>query len=161
MAHIRLASIRKGLFGLAMAVALSGQPAAAQSWDSEAEALRRLDIMLMVTSLRCRRGADDFQSDYQRFTAHHLATLNQASRELSADYALRHGERAARRRLDTISTTMANQYGQGHPWLDCAALHEATRRLAQGGDRRTLLAAAGELLSAGPAQSTLVARYGQ
>lgn len=152
---------RRGLLGLALASALAGQPAAAQSWDSEAEALRRLDIMLMVTSLRCRMGADDFQTEYQRFTAHHRATLNQASRELSAGYALRLGERAARRRLDTISTTMANQYGQGHPWLDCAALHEATRQLAQGGDRRTLLAAAGELLGAGPVQGTLVARYGQ
>lgn len=156
-----MGKICRGLAGLAMAATLVAQPAVAQSWDSEAEALRRLDIMLMVTSLRCRRGADDFQAEYQRFTAHHLATLNQASRELSADYAQRHGERAARRRLDTISTTMANQYGQGHPWLDCAALHEATRRLAQGGDRRTLLAAAGELLGAGPVQSTLVARYGQ
>lgn len=149
----------KGLAGLALILALAGQPVAAQTMDRDAEAIRRLDIMLMVTSLRCRTGADDFQADYQRFTAHHLATLNDAGRELSADYALRHGERAARRYLDTISTTMANQYGQGHPWLTCAALHQAAQSLSRGGDRQLLLAAADELLADEPPRETLVARY--
>jgi hypothetical protein len=146
---------------LVAAGTLAAQPVAAQSLDQEAEALRRLDIMLMVTSLRCRFGADDFLADYQRFTARHLPTLNAASRQMNAGYALRHGERAARRHLDTISTMMANEYGQGHPWLDCAALGVATRRLTASAHRSELVTAAQEMLAAAPspARATLVAGY--
>lgn len=153
--------LRSCLAALAMAGTLAAQPLAAQSVDDEAEALRRLDIMLMVTSLRCRFSADDFQADYQRFSARHLTTLNAASDEMNAGYALRHGERAARRYLDTVSTTMANQFGQGHPWLDCAALGEETRRLSAGASRSELVLAAQEMLAPAPppARARLVAEY--
>jgi hypothetical protein len=155
---------RKG--GIAAALALAGllasQPLAAQSAADEAELLRRLDIMLMVTALRCRHGADDFQADYNRFAVRHLATLNQASRQMQAVHAAHYGERSARRYLDTISTSMANRYGQGHPWLDCAALGQVTRGLAQSDGRQVLLAAAEELLADGaPIRESLVARYGE
>ncbi|MCZ8171525.1 MAG: hypothetical protein O9272_07275, partial [Brevundimonas sp.] len=62
--------------GIAAALAALGllatTPASAQS-ASQAEKLRRLDIMLMVTGLRCRHTADNFQPDYQRFTTKHIA----------------------------------------------------------------------------------------
>ena len=43
-------------------------PAQAAGSMSGAEKLRRLDIMLMVTGLRCRTTADNFTADYGEFT---------------------------------------------------------------------------------------------
>lgn len=54
--------------------------------DDSAEQLRRLDIMLMVTSLRCRKTVDDFQADYGDFTQEHLSELNDAARSLQAGF---------------------------------------------------------------------------
>lgn len=129
-------------------------PAAAQSAQQEAETLRRLDIMLMVSSLRCRFGEHDMRPEYGRFTTRHMNVLNQAARTMQARYT--------RRQMDTLQTTMANVYGQGHPWLDCAGLQQRTEELAQARTRVELLAAADELLAAEPAQrSTLIARYAE
>ena len=139
------------VLGAAAAAAILAAPARAQTAQGEAEQLRRLDIMLMVTSLRCRLGADDFAPDYAAFAARHLATLNEAGRVLQG----RRGVRA----LDTISTTMANRYGTGHPWLDCAGLRAAAQQLAAAPDRYHLLAAAEELLADSPRRAGLVAAY--
>lgn len=140
---------------------LAAIPNVAQANTSESEQLRRLDIMLMVTSLRCRRGADDFQDDYYRFASRHVGTLRAASQDLSADYQRRHGTRAARRYMDTMSTSMANQYGLGHPWMGCAELGAAARNLADTSDRQQLLAAANEFLAERrpAARDTLLAAY--
>jgi hypothetical protein len=148
------------LFALAAVPAMfAAAPAAAQMATSEAEQLRQLDIMLMVTALRCRSDADDFQADYNRFSARHLATMNQAAQQLRANYGT--GQQAVRR-LDRISTTIANRFGQGHPWLECGQLRAVTRDLADSSGRQVLLAAAEELLADGaPRRDTLVARYGE
>jgi hypothetical protein len=82
---------------LAVAALLAGAPAAAQSDLESAEKLRRLDIMLMVTALRCRFGADNFQPDYEAFSARHLTTLNAAASELRQALAAQHGTQGARR----------------------------------------------------------------
>ena len=155
---------RGSIFAVALALsgAMAAQPVSAQMAGGNAQALRQLDIMLMVSALRCRMGDDDFQSDYERFSARHLRVMNQAGQQLQADYAQRHGERAARRHLDTISTTMANRYGLGHPWLDCAGLAAVTRSLSSTDDQRELLAAADELLAdRPPASGNMLARYGR
>jgi hypothetical protein len=64
--------------------------------------------------------------------------------------------------MDTMSTSMANRYGLGHPWMDCADLAEAARSLADTSDRQQLLAAADELLGERPAgrgRDRLLAAY--
>lgn len=114
-------------------------PALAQGSQSGAEKLRRLDIMLMVTSLRCRAGADDFVPDYAQFTRSHMSELNDAAAQLR----VRFGERM----LDRISTSMANQYGRGHPWLGCGELRMVARNLSQVRGTATLEEAADQLLS--------------
>lgn len=147
---------------MALGLMLGAAPAAAQSVTSEAEQLRQLDIMLMVTALRCRNGSADFQSDYNRFAARHLDTMNRAARELRAQYASGQSEVQARRRIDRLSTTIANRFGQGHPWLECGQLRQVTRDLADSSGRQVLLAAAAELLGDGASRrETLVARYGE
>lgn len=125
---------------------LASVPASAGSLE-EAEKLRRLDIMLMVTGLRCRNTADNFQADYGRFTTKHIATLNAASRQLQSQLATRVGPAQAARALDKISVTMANTYGQGHPWLSCAELKVAARSLAQAEGPAVLAEAADQLLA--------------
>ncbi len=120
--------------------------------------MRQLDIMLMVTALRCRHGDEDFQAEYNRFSARHLETMNGAARELRAEYGT--GQQAVRR-LDRLSTSIANRFGQGHPWLECAQLAQVARDLANSSGRQVLLAAAEELLGeGGPRRDGLVARYG-
>ena len=114
---------------------------------SDAEKIRRLDIMLMVTGLRCRTGADNFQADYGRFTTNHIRTLNAASATMKAQLAKRHGAGGANRALDKVSVTMANQYGNGHPWLSCGQLKMVARNLATAKGQAPLVAAADQLLA--------------
>lgn len=150
--------------GVASAWMVLGQPAAAQqrlTLDIQAaEQLRRLDIMLMVTSLRCRSSESDFSADYDSFATTHRVTMNAASARLRDSHAHGQSQRAQNRALDTISTTMANRYGTGHPWLECAELRDAARDLAMQGELAELLAAADELLaSEPPVRQWLVAEY--
>ena len=136
---------------VAMAVLAAGlvttNPAQAAGSVMGAEKLRRLDIMLMVTGLRCRTTADNFTADYSRFTTNQLRELNQANDELKDDMARRYGAAGAQRALDRLSTTMANTYGQGHPWLSCAELKTVAQNLATVRGRATLEEAADQLLS--------------
>lgn len=114
---------------------------------SQAEKLRRLDIMLMVTGLRCRTTADNFQADYGRFTTNHIKELNAASATLKAQMAARYGAAGATRALDKLSVTMANEYGQGHPWLNCSQLKMVARNLAAAKGQAPLVEAADQLLA--------------
>ncbi|MBX7502482.1 S-adenosyl-L-homocysteine hydrolase [Qipengyuania sp. YG27] len=137
----------------ASAAALLLAPASASATgSSDAENLRRLDIMLMVTSLRCRMGADNFQPQYRQFSANHLATLNGAAKQLEAGLVNQHGAKGAKRALDRISVGMANEYGQGHPWLGCRELKQITTDLAASRDPLDLRIAAVELLATAPSR---------
>jgi hypothetical protein len=134
------------LGALAIGLVLSN-PANAAGGLAGAEKLRKLDIMLMVTGLRCRATPDNFMAEYGNFTRNHMADLNQASNQLKAQMATRHGAAGANRALDRLSTTMANQYGQGHPWLNCRELKTVAYNLAQVRGRATLEEAADQLLA--------------
>ena len=148
----------KGVAASLAAVSLVFTFPATASAMSQAEKLRRLDIMLMVTGLRCRKGADNFQADYQRFTANHITELNLAANSLKNEMAGRFGAAGATRALDRLSVTMANAYGQGHPWLDCAELKVAARNLADARGTAVLEAAADQLLSEAGATQVTAAR---
>ncbi len=149
---------RKGLSALAAAALVAGHPAAAQTDLETAEKLRRLDIMLMVTALRCRFGEHNFQADYDAFATRHLRTLNGAARTLTAELSRRHGSQGARRALDRMSTGIANGYGMGHPQLECADLKRTTRDLASDGNPAALVAAADRLIEPSQDSVFLLAR---
>lgn len=133
----------------ALAVLVTPTVAQAGAHD-DAEALRKLDIMLMVTSLRCRKTPDNFQADYQRFSSAHILQLNAAAKALQADLVERNGPAGAKKALDKISVGMANDYGNGHPWLGCGELKQVTRSLAATKSPVQLTTAADELLSSRP-----------
>jgi len=134
------------LVALVAALALA-DPARAASPLDNAENIRRLDIMLMVTGLRCRNTPDNFQPDYARFTSKQLPVLNKASATLKANLARRYGQAGASKALDKLSVTMANAYGNGHPWLSCAQLKTVTRNLTNVQGEATLAEAAEQLLA--------------
>jgi len=117
--------------------------------------IRKLDIMLMVTSLRCRTGASDFQADYDAFANTHLATLNRANSILKAELAYMYGELGAVREMDRSDVSMANEYGEGHPWLSCHELGSIARQLADDGDPIRLSFAADELLATNPVYASV------
>lgn len=126
-------------------------PAQGQScWGPQAISaakVRNLDIMLMVTALRCRKGPDNFQPDYYAFAAAHQAELNVANGVLRAQFT-GGGATAANRALDRMSTSIANSYGLGHPELGCSELRKVTRDLSTSRTRGVLLAAAEALVGA-------------
>lgn len=134
--------------GLAAASLLISVPASAAGM-SQAEKLRRLDIMLMVTGLRCRSTSQNFQADYGRFTANHIVELNAAANALKADMARKYGAAGANRALDRLSVTMANRYGLGHPWLNCGQLKQVAQNLANARGSGPLIEAADQLLDGG------------
>lgn len=131
-----------------VALSATAMPAVGQS-SSSAERVRRLDMMLMVTSLRCRTTADNFQADYRNFTQRQYASLQKANADLRRQFAAK-GEQGANRELDRISTDMANRYGLGHPWMNCAQLGKATRELVAITGEAPLVAAADRLLGNSP-----------
>ena len=133
-------------------------PVQAAGGMSGAEKLRKLDIMLMVTALRCRNGRDDFMSDYGRFTSRQMSSLNQAGAELRGQLAARHGASGGKRAMDRLETVMANEYGRGHPWLDCGDLKQVARNLAEVRGRPTLEEAADQLLARNGSPQIAVAR---
>lgn len=144
-------NIMKTMTAAAGAVALLVAPVAAgATTQDQAEQIRRLDIMLMVTSLRCRTGADNFQAQYGKFSSAHLAALNNAARTLESGLTSKYGPKGAKRALDKISVGMANDYGNGHPWLGCGELKRITTDLAGSRNPADLGLAADELLAAGP-----------
>ncbi|MCP5386749.1 MAG: S-adenosyl-L-homocysteine hydrolase [Novosphingobium sp.] len=144
--------VAASLAASALVVSLPASAAGYANGGSNAEKLRRLNIMLMVTGLRCRTTADNFQADYGRFTTAHVGELNVAASQLRAEYARRSGAAGADRALDRMSVSMANQYGQGHPWLNCAQLKMVARNLATAKGSAPLIAAADQLLDDKPMQ---------
>jgi hypothetical protein len=120
---------------------------------SDAEKLERLDIMLLVTSLRCRMGEDDYQADYTRFQTRHRQELNRANRAMHAVLMKRLGNAGAERELDRLNVKMANDYGNGHPTLGCHELKIVTQSLADAAGAADLIAAAAQLLDTPPQPS--------
>lgn len=143
----------------ALAIGLvASNPAHAAAGSGE-EKLRRLDIMLMVTGLRCRNTPDNFTAEYGQFTANHMAELNRANAQLRDELGARFGAARANRELDRLSTEMANQYGQGHPWLSCADLRSVARDLAEVRGNDTLIEAADQLLGGVDSGGLAMARH--
>lgn len=106
--------------------------------------------MLMVTALRCRFGEQDFLADYHQFAARHRGALQRANAAMLAELAQKHGAKGAVEVLDRISIRIANRYGNGHPWLDCSALKQATQDLNATQDAGRFAAQVALLLGTGP-----------
>ena len=110
-----------------------------------AEAIRELNMMLMATSLRCRQTRFDFRSEYKAFTRFNLHHLNRAHADLLSNLTVRYGKTGGIRALDRKDSDLANRYGNGHPWLNCAELYDLAGWIAVPLDRTTLAEIAADL----------------
>ena len=57
--------------------------------------------------------------------------------------------------MDRSDVSMANEYGEGHPWLSCHELGSIARQLADDGDPIRLSFAADELLATNPVYASV------
>jgi hypothetical protein len=123
------------LAALAAAASMALAPAAVQAqtcWSGpslEAVKLRQLDVMLMVSALRCRTGADNFQADYERFLNHNRTRLSAANNVILGDLSVRMGRAGAFNELDKMSVSIANHYGQAGD-MTCHDLRQVASDLA-------------------------------
>ncbi|MGC1270364.1 MAG: S-adenosyl-L-homocysteine hydrolase [Croceibacterium sp.] len=137
----------------------AGAAVSAMAQDVEtAASLRRLDMMLMVTSLRCRFGEDDFRVEYDRFRASNLPVLRDAALMVTGEFTRQYGKQGAIREFDRMNVAMANYYGAGHPRLDCHELKQAAGQLVAPQGEAGLVAAAARLLDSGDNAGTQLAR---
>jgi hypothetical protein len=109
---------------------------AAECWTPaaiESAKLRQLDVMLLVSALRCRSGPDDFKADYESFLEQHRPLLSKANHVILDDMTPRIGAMGALNALDRMSVVIANHYGERGAF-GCHELKAVTQELARGGD---------------------------
>lgn len=147
-------TIKTRLLALAGLACVATTPAAAQDEVAAATQVRNLDMMLMVTSLRCRFGSSDFRPEYQALRARHQLEIRNANQRVLSHLTSQMGRRAAVAAYDRMSTGMANQYGGGHPWLDCSALKDEVSALTQSPEPVPLRIVAGDWLAKEPPASS-------
>lgn len=155
-------SVFKQAFTAALVLAAGGTaaPAMADRGFERAHSLHSLDIMLMVTALRCRSSGSDFQEDYYRFATVHRDALRRAGAKLRDVFESGSDGGNPDRALDRMGVVIANSYGGGHPWLGCEELGQIVRVLALASDEEALMRAAHDLLGSEPVDGS-VPRFGQ
>jgi hypothetical protein len=111
----------------------AAQPAQACWNDAQQDAARikHLNMMLMVTGLRCRNGSDNFLPDYNRFVSNNNAVLGAQNALIRSHLAQKHGAKRAVSALDEMSIGMANKYGNGHSSMGCKELKALAKKLSR------------------------------
>lgn len=115
---------------LALLCGVAGQAQAESCWDQhlvEAAQIRQLDIMLMVSTLRCQVKGVDFVPEYNAFVVSNKTMLVANNDELLRHFNASMSGRAAYDAYDRFSTGMANQFGNGGGQPeDCETLRAMT-----------------------------------
>jgi hypothetical protein len=147
---MKTAGLRASLLALGAAASFAVAPVAQAACFTEAALapakLRYLDVMLMVSALRCRTGADNFQEAYYDFLTAHRAELGRANHALLADFAARMGPARAPAEMDRTSVIIANHYGQDSG-VGCHELRMVTEGLAHSHEPGALQEAADALVA--------------
>lgn len=114
-------------FGMIMA-----QPAQACWSDTEAKAasVANLNMMMMVTALRCRNGASNFLPEYNRFVKSNNPVLGAQNAIIKARFARLNGAKGAEGAMDRFTIGLANHYGTGHASMGCSELKTLAAELA-------------------------------
>jgi len=127
--------------------------------SADAAMLRQLDVMLLVSSLRCRLQGVDFRPEYNGFLERNRDELGVANRTILAEMSPANGTGGAADLLDRMSVSLANHYGQDTATAPCAELRQAAAELAAPHDPGALLAAAQDLIGDDADASTCAVRY--
>jgi hypothetical protein len=131
--------------GLAVGLAMA-QPAQACWTGGEVNAAKvaNLNMMMMVTALRCRKGSDDFLSDYNAFVKNNNAVIGGQNAAVRSHFARTNGAKGADAAMDKFIIGIANSYGGGHGSMDCAALKDVAQELSGKGHSASSLLAIAE-----------------
>lgn len=118
--------IRTGKAAALCALAASMIAVQAQAcWTSaeqDAAKVANLNMMMMVSALRCRKGPNDFLTDYNRFVINNNPVIGSQNAAVRSHFARINGNGTADAAMDKFIIGIANSYGGGHQWLDCAQL---------------------------------------
>ncbi len=111
---------------------LSAQSAQACWSDNEAQAasIANLNMMMMVTALRCRKGDYNFLAEYNHFVKNNNAALGAQNAVIKARFARMNGTQRAEAEMDGFTVGLANHYGTGHTIMGCAELKQLATDLA-------------------------------
>lgn len=123
-----------GKWGSAVAVALFavGQPAQAcwTSGEENAAKIANLNMMMMVTALRCRKGQDNFLAEYNAFVRNNNGVIGAQNAAVRSHFARIKGAAHADAAMDHYVIGIANSYGGGHPTMGCQELKTVAKDLS-------------------------------
>lgn len=124
---------RKTAALLALAAMGVAQPAQAcwTSIEHDAAKVANLNMMMMVSALRCRKGPDDFLPDYNRFVKHNNPVLGAQNATVRSHFARVDGARVADAQMDRFIIGLANSYGGGTDSKGCGQLKAVAFELGQ------------------------------
>jgi hypothetical protein len=101
--------------------------------EQDAAKVANLNMMMMVTALRCRKGPDDFLADYNRFVKNNNSVIGSQNAEVRSHFARIGGTKSADAAMDKFIIGIANSYGGGHHRLGCAELKTIAHDLSKSG----------------------------
>jgi hypothetical protein len=136
--------ITRNLAAIAAATSLlAAQPAQACWSDRETQAasVANLNMMMMVTALRCRKGPDNFLAEYNRFVTTNNGTLGLQNAVIKSRFARMNGAQAAEGAMDRFTIGLANSYGGSSADRGCGELKLLAVDLASRSHDSTALAA--------------------
>jgi hypothetical protein len=110
------------LCALAAMIMVSPAQACWTSAEQDAAKVANLNMMMMVSALRCRKGPDDFLADYNRFVTNNNPVIGSQNAAVRSHFARINGNGNADAAMDKFIIGIANSYGGGHQWLGCAQL---------------------------------------
>jgi hypothetical protein len=126
---------RKGKVASLLALATMGMAQPAQAcWtvsEQDAAKIANLNMMMMVSALRCRKGADDFLGDYNRFVKNNNPVLGAQNAAVRGHFARIDGAKVADRQMDRFVIGLANSYGGGTDSKGCDQLKSVAFELGQ------------------------------
>ncbi|MEZ5748701.1 MAG: hypothetical protein R3D83_02075 [Caenibius sp.] len=123
---IEMGIVRHILAGLLATTALFAPVLASAAGTDlrRAEKLQQLDVLLMISSLRCLQTGSDFTTAYDHFSEVYAPELREARSALEADYAARFGSRSAKFAVDRSVTRLPTFGGKATHFDAC---HESAR----------------------------------
>jgi hypothetical protein len=117
------AQLKHGLI-MAITAALATQPAQAcwNAAEQDAAKISSFNMLLMVSALRCRNGADNFLIEYNAFVRSNNAVLGAQNGLIRQQFSRALGPNRAESAADQFTIGFANHFGAGHETLGCAEL---------------------------------------
>jgi hypothetical protein len=121
-------SIRKRGLLMAVTAALATQPAQAcwNTVEQDAAKISSLNMLLMVSALRCRKGTYNFLPEYNAFVKRNNAVLGTQNGLIRQQFSRALGPKRAESAADQLTIGFANHYGMGHETMGCAELKAFT-----------------------------------